>query len=197
MHKYILILGLAFLTSCAQYQSNPLTTLPSTSVYGESHIAGLQVTARAYTKADCKYFLDRDVIRKGYQPIQVTVNNNTNKTFFFSPDGISLPTVSPKEVAKRVHTSTAGRIAGYGAAALVASPLFAIPAVVDGMKSADANHILDEDFLAKGAKDQLIFPQTSTNMLLFIPRSAYQETFQITLIDETTDQPVKILAHTR
>jgi hypothetical protein len=71
-------------------------------------------------------------------------------------------------------------------------PIFwplAIPAIIDGVKSSNANKALDNDFAYKTARDQIIFPYSHLNMLIFVPRDSYQNTFSITLIDQDTQTP--------
>lgn len=179
---------------CARYEPKNLANI---SIERPVRSNGLIVAAKAFTKNDCKRYLDRDVISKGYQPVQLFIENTTDASYRFLTSLVTLPTVPPEEVSKKLHTSTVGRIAGYGAAALLASPLFAVPAVVDGFKSVKANESLDEDFVMKGAHDCVIAPHTYANMVLFVPVKDFQESFTLSLIEENTDKVVKIVASTR
>ena len=67
----------------------------------------------------------------------------------FSPEGLSVPVCSPEEVADKCHTSTAGRATAYGVGALFLWPL-AVPAIVDGVRSHEANVKLDKVQNIKG-----------------------------------------------
>lgn len=51
------------------------------------------VAAKAFDKSDCQKYLGRDLLGKGYQPIQIIIKNHTNKAIVFSPDQLNLPTV--------------------------------------------------------------------------------------------------------
>jgi hypothetical protein len=146
------------------------------------------VAARAFSQEDCKTYLDRDVIAKGYRPVQITIENKSDREYLFSLNRVTLPCPRADEVADKVHTSTVGRAAGYGAAAFFFWP-FAIPAVVDGVRSAKANDALDLDFASKAAKDQRIEPYAYVNMLMFVPEKSFQRTFQVTLLDAATNAP--------
>lgn len=182
---------LSFLSGCASYSATALSSLSSEAFcYGSSATQNKDViiVAKAFNKTDCKRFLDRNVMSKGYQPIQLYIQNNSDKNYLFSLSRISLPHVSPQEVAETVHTSTVGRALGYGVGGLILWPLV-IPAVVDGMKSAEANDALDIDFHAKTAGDQIIARHSSFNKLIFVPRNAYTPSFHITLLEDTPDQP--------
>jgi len=172
---------------CASYKAVSLPPLqPEFAPYVEEN-DGVIVACKAFSKADCKRYLDRDVISKGYQPVQVTVKNETKKYVVFSEQGVSLPCVPAEEVAQKVHTNTAGRATVYGVGALFLWPL-AVPAIVDGVGSSKANQQLNSDFAAKSADQTVIQPYSTLNGLIFIPSQDYQERFTITLFDRENRQ---------
>ncbi len=186
--KTSLLVLTIFLTGCASYQSEPLANLTFETVSTSEKNEGIAAVAKSFDKADCKRYLDRDVIAEGYQPVQLFIQNNSNKNYLFSLNRMSLSHARSEEIADKVHTSTVGRAVGYGAAALIVWP-FAIPAIVDGIKSAKANDRLDIDFSAKTARDQTIAPHSHFNKIIFVPREEYQPTFSVTLIEQETKEP--------
>jgi hypothetical protein len=181
--------SLLALSSCASYKSASLNN-PSSGVmtYSSAKKDDLIVLAKEFDKDDCLRYLDRDVITKGYQPIQLYIRNNSDKDFYFSMNRVSLACAKYDEVADKVHTSTVGRIAGYGVGALFIWPL-AIPAIYDGIRSSEANDALDVDFASKAAKDMTIFRHSSFNKLIFVPRKEYQKHFQVTLVEQESKAP--------
>jgi len=94
-------------------------------------------------------------------------------------------------VAEKVYTSTAGRIAGYGVGALLIWPLI-IPAIIDGVKSYQANKSLNKDFLSKAAEDKTIKAYSQMNSIVFVPIRNYEKTFSMTLIDCETKKPLTL-----
>ena len=170
----IICLPLMALTSCASYKATSLGNLSSEIMTSPSTSEKVLFGARAFTKEDCRRYLDRNVISKGYQPIQVYIQNNSDASYNFSLDRIGLPCVRSDEVADTVHTSTVGRAVGYGVGALFLWPL-AIPAIVDGIKSSEANTSLDNDFSDKTAKNQIIHPYSTLNKIIFVPVSGFVE----------------------
>ena len=181
--------SLALLCGCASYNASPLSSLSHEMIpSAETKNPDVIVMAKTFNKSDCTKYLDRDVIAEGYRPIQLFIQNNSDTKYVFSLNRISLSCARPEEVAEKVHTSTVGRAAGYGAGALLLWPL-AIPAVVDGIGSAKANGSLDNDFSAKAAMDQTIQPHSYLNKLIFVPASEYQNTFTVTLIDQESGKP--------
>ncbi len=187
---------LILLSGCASYNASPLNTLSSEMIMSQP-LGGMGnnnilVSAKAFDKADCKKYLDRDVISKGYQPVQLYIQNNSEKDYIFSLNRVSIPSATPEEVADKVHTNTAGRAAGYGAAAWFTFGILAVPAIVDGVKSANANESLDNDFSAKVARDQIIMKHSHFNKLLFVPVNEYQQIFSVTLIEQGSNKPKTI-----
>jgi hypothetical protein len=176
------------LTSCASYSASPLGNLSPDLILTAPKNDGISVVSKTFTRDDCNRFLDRDVISQGYQPIQIFIQNDSDKNYIFSLNRLTLPVARPEEVAEKVHTSTVGRAVGYGVGALFLWPL-AIPAVVDGVKSSNANTALDHDFAAKAARDQVIFPRSRLNAIIFVPVHAYQRSYTLTLIDQDSQQP--------
>lgn len=178
------------LTSCASYRATALNSLSPdvVAISNTNNREDVVVRAKTFDQYDCKKYLDRDVIACGYYPVQLYIENNSNRDYVFSLSRVSLPCASPEEVAEKVHTSTVGRAAGYGAAAFFTCGLFAIPAIVDGLKSSNANAALDSDFCAKAARDRIVYQHSHTNMLMFVPVGSYQSTFTVTLLDQGTNQ---------
>ncbi|MBX3718125.1 MAG: hypothetical protein KF898_00575 [Parachlamydiales bacterium] len=184
-------LSIALLSGCASYNAAPLNNLSSDVMHSsyEAKNSDVVVTAKAYDKLDCKRYLDRDVIAKGYQPIQLYIQNNSDRSYSFSLNRIDLPYARQEEVAGKVHTSTVGRILGYGVPGVIILWPLIIPAVVDGIKSADANEALDNDFSSKIARDQTINPHSYFNKIIFVPVSDFQQSFNVTLIDQESNKP--------
>lgn len=194
MKKLSLFAGLLLLSGCASYRATPLNTISAPGSWMPWKARDVVVAARAFDEEDCKQYLDRDVISKGYRPVQITIENKSDSNYLFSLNRVSLPCARAEDVAEQVHTSTVGRTAGYGAAALFFWP-FAIPAVVDGVRSVKANESLDLDFVSKVAKDQIIAAHAHVNMLMFVPESSFKNVFSITLIDLKTSEAREFKVH--
>ncbi|MFH1644486.1 MAG: hypothetical protein ABIA74_04915 [bacterium] len=178
--------GLILLFGCAKYGAQPINQL-ATCVSNKKEPL-IAFAYKSLNKADCKRYLDRDVLAKGYQPIHITFSNNTNRYINFSKTNISIQCVSAAEVAQKVHTSTVTRATSYGVGAFFFLPL-AIPAVVDGIGSSQANQKLDEDFSRKELCDQIVSPLSTINGLIFVPVEKFDPEFSIKLVDaESHDQ---------
>lgn len=106
--------SLLLLSGCAKYKAIPLT---QPKVLTDKK--GLTLEHKVFTKQDCATYLGRkNVLKKGYQPIQLTITNNTDRSYTYSSSSLSLPIVPAEFVAKKVKFSSTGRIIGYSALAL-------------------------------------------------------------------------------
>ncbi len=171
------------LSGCAAYRAGirPLPTLTKESSSPFLDDKAVDLAYRVFDKADCKKYLDRDVIKKGYQPIHITITNSSDRIIRFSRKNINLPTVDVSAIAEKVHTNTVGRAVGFGVSALFFWPL-AIAAIVDGCGSAKANEKLNADFDKKALCDQTIEPFETINGLIFVPVESFKSNFKITLV---------------
>ena len=180
----------SILCSCASYKPAPMSSLqPEFAPYSET-IENVTLACKPLSRAECKRFFDRDIIDKGYQPVQITVVNNSPKYILYSNQSISIPVCSPQEVAEKCHTSTAGRATAYGVAGIFVWPLL-IPAVVDGVGSSQANTKLDQDFNEKNMEQMVINPYSTHNGVVFFSKTDYQDSFFVRLVDKETTQKLE------
>jgi len=196
LKKLRILVSLILLEGCASYQAAQLSALDPNFVKDFYAAEGMSIGCKQYTKEDCQVYLDRDVIEKGYQPIQLTFYNESDQNYLFSASCISLPCASPREVARSVQTSTTGRVFGYSLGALV-FPLLVIPAFVDGIRSYQFNQQLNTDYEDKSKNHMLIKPQTFIKTLLFIPKDWFHPEFDLTLIEENTGSSKTIRIHAK
>jgi len=110
--------------SCAKYRAEPLTVLETqTTPSGKVSWA-----AKEFNAEDSKKHLGRDVLKKGYQPIQLCIVNNGDYAYTLTPDQISLPVVEAKQVADDSRFSTKTRILVYTGLGLISIPLIVFTA---------------------------------------------------------------------
>ena len=195
MKKLYLLLTCALvsvLAGCASYQANSLSALKAEYVKTYGKLEDLRIGCKAYTTSDCLTYLGRDVLAQGYQPVQLTFYNQGDQEYFFSSKQLTLSCVSPSEVAQTVYTSTVGRVTGYTVGGLLLFPPLLIPAVVDGIRSSQANARLIEDFLEKGKDHFSIPPYCFRTTIIFVRKANYTPAFELSLINQKTRQTERI-----
>ena len=120
---------LIILSGCgkSQLHTRPLSELHAQHAFISSE-NGIHGSYTALRSKSCANYLGRDVVSKGYQPIYITLTNNTHQTVQFSHKQISLPTTPANKVAKACHLNTAARAVGAGAPGC----FFGIPSMLFG-----------------------------------------------------------------
>jgi len=191
-----LFFGIAILllsAGCARYSARPLNRVVSPGIQQTQSVA---CAYKPFDYNDCRTYLGRNVLAKGYQPVNVTIYNNSDRYIKIAKTSINMHCVPAIDVAKTVHTSTPKRAATYGILGLAIWPLL-IPAVVEGMRSSLANHKLDDDFLRKELADQTIAPYSSASGVIFITTNEFKlsgQKLKITTFDAVTSEPLVLSA---
>jgi hypothetical protein len=187
--KKCLLASLILLTGCASYSASTLTSLTEDTAIESPKNPKVLISWKTFDRVDCKRYLGRDVISEGYLPIQITIRNNSNDPMYFSPQNFNIPLAPINEVADKAHTNTAGRVVGWGVGSLFFFPLV-IPAIYDGIKSSSANDSLDADYEAKALREHTIQPQSMFNGVVFIPQNYANQTIEMSLVNQKTQEKV-------
>ena len=143
---------------------------------------GVHIRAKAYTAMESENYLNRDLIKKGYQPIQVTIQNNTQKTYFLSDQGIDLQTASSKAVASKVMRASIPRSIAYKVAGFFFWP-FIIPGTIDTIKTFHSHAKMKKDYYAKSikAEEETLAPYSLVNRVIFVKVGESTESFTLYL----------------
>lgn len=182
-----IITGIFLLQSCATYQASNLASLPSYQVKEYKEAKGLMIGCKEFSEDDCMQYLDRNLLARGYQPVQLTFFNKSEETYFFSTDRIDLPCASVNTIKNTMYTSTAGRITGYAIGSLVI-PFLTIPAIVDGIMSYNSNQMIDQDLDAKAKEEFMIIPGSFRKIVVFVPKNSYKSNFNLSLLGNKSNE---------
>ncbi len=148
------------------------------------------VAAKAMTAADSKRNFGHDLISRGVQPLQLTIQNNTSNEYSLCPSSVDLPRIDASKVAFKVTKSAIPRAIGYKIAGFLFWPLI-IPGTIDSIRVMAHHNKLKKDLMAKSMKDEVVAPYSTFNRVLFVPEKEFQETFKVTLIDLETLKPTE------
>ena len=108
----------------------------------------LHVVAKAYTSEESQKYLRKDLLRRGYQPVQITIQNNSAEEFSLSTGSVDLPTAEPSKIASKLLHSTIPRSIVLRVASLFFWPL-AIPTTVDSMITLKSYKTIKNDLQSK------------------------------------------------
>jgi len=174
-------------TGYARYKSMPLI---KDSRLGEvSTEESISFESKAFTAKDCKtFFNSKSILKKGYQPVQITVKNNSQSAISISPADLSFSCVAPQEVADTLHRSSKARGLGLGIPGLVFGWALIIPAFVQGLGAHDFNDDMDADFANKALQPQVIAPGKTVSGVVFTTRESFSPDFTLTVKNESTKE---------
>lgn len=205
--KLFLLCLIPLLGACAKYKARPLRNLSTLPVQGTNKVA---FAAEALGKGKSRTFLGRNVIKKGYIPIQIAIKNESKNKLLLSMSNISLKCESVEEVVHSVSFDPVARGLAYGLPAgfLLTIPIFLhgffqispagffigipllVSAIVDPVWANKANEKLLSDYLKKSLSDSLIMPNTTLEGLIFVAVSNFTNRLNIVLIKEDSSEEV-------
>lgn len=187
---YIKILLSAFLTiSCLFFftKREKQYTFERPSVVTPFHHEGVYIQAKAYTVQESQKYLHRDLPSRGYQPIQISIQNNTPQVFALCNQSIDMPLVTGKQIAGRVLAESIPRAIGFKIASLFFWPLM-IPGTIDSMITLKSHHKIKKELTSKSVKDyqEIILAYSTINRVIFVKRGDYEPHFHLSLVDQET-----------
>ena len=187
----IFISGLFYLTYNPQI-------VPIVGAMGEPFLKeGVFVSAKAYTPRESVRYLHRDLTLNGIQPVQITIQNNTDKTYFISEKGVLTPHHSAKRVSfcvlrSAIHRSIALKIAGF-----FFWP-FIIPSAVDTLITWRCHAKIMHEYGVKGLKEEseILTPYSTVTRVLFMPKKKFAQKVALLLYEKQTHRTISLQAST-
>jgi len=177
-------------TGFARYKSQPLKK-NSRQVFSNS-ANSVDCKFKVFTKNDCKDFLNsKSIIKKGFQPVQISISNSSEHDIFVTSDSFGLSTVSAQGVSRCLHRDGVSRGVGFGIGGLFFWWLF-IPAVVQGCGARDYNADMDIDFADKSFKEQVIKSGATATGIIFVPSHDFNPNFSVTLKNAVSNESIVI-----
>lgn len=145
---------------------------------------GIVVFYKAYDKQECKAVLGKDFLRKGYQPIQISVENNSVHPYFLSKAGVSYETATSNEVALSSAADSIPRSIFYKIMGFLYFPLM-IPSMIESFITFKNNLDMKKELYAKSVKEEeeTIPPFSVVSRVIFVSKEEYGAPLSLTLIN--------------
>ncbi len=192
----LLLIGCFVINGCATYNAGRLPSSDVSTFKNAQDQAGLKVAVKFIDARESKQVFGVGKVHELYQPVYIAIDNRTKNSYEFSKRGsINKQSVPAEEVAKSCGFSTVGRATAYGVAGIFIWPLL-IPAVVDGVGSAQANQKMESDYMYKEIKDDRISPNGLLNGIIFTDKIKEGEEFVIRLTNTDTNE-IKLFSFTK
>jgi len=178
-------------TGWDRYHSNPLKPVASEFLptFSLSHTR-ITVAVKAMTSEESKQNFGHDLINRGVQPLQLSIQNNTSNEYSLCPSSVDLPRIEASKIAFKVTKSAIPRGIAYKIASLLFWP-FIVPSTIDTIRTLSHHNSLRKDLIAKSIKKEIVAPYSTFHRVLFVPKEEFQESFKVTLIDLETLKPTE------
>jgi hypothetical protein len=186
---FLLLCLIPLLGACAKYKARPLRNLSTLPVQGTNKVT---FAAEAFGKGKSKTYLERNVIKRGYIPVQIAIKNESKDKLVFSKSNISLKAENIEDVINNVSFDPMERGIAYGIPGILLAfniPLI-IAAVVDPVWAVKANEKLLSDYLKKSLSDSLIMPNSTLEGLIFVAVSNFTNRLKVVLVKEGSKEEI-------
>jgi hypothetical protein len=174
-------------------QRNSLMPTNTTAVAEHTFLdnGSLHVSVKAYTAEESKLYLRKDLLGKGVQPLQISIQNHSKETFSLSSGSVDLPVKDPVDIAKMMMYSSLPRNVALRIASLFFWPV-AIPSTIDSVIMLKSYKVIKSDLLARSIKQETIAPFSIYNRIVFVPKDDFISSFDINLIELQSLKETKV-----
>jgi len=148
----------------------------------------IHVVAKAYTSEESRKYLNENLLKSGYQPVQITIQNNSADEFSLSTGSVDLPTVSSSKVAKIVTNAALPRSIAYKIVGIFFWPMV-FPSTIDSVITIKNYTSFKNDLQSKILKKEVVAPYSIYNRVVFVPSDQFKESFDLTLIELSSLKP--------
>jgi hypothetical protein len=151
---------------------------------------GLSIFYHAYSPQESRQNLGQDIISKGYAPIQISIQNNTSRSWRLN--SLTLETLSPKKIINYFSKQMFLRSAGFKIVSLLFWP-FIIPDTVHSLASLYLHHSLKKELLSRALNfNEIIPPYAVIHRLVYVKASEESElpSFSLSLTDTNYSRKV-------
>lgn len=188
---FIFIVAFLCLSGCAKYKPKPLER----PLFKAEEKKDVKVCAVVLSEVDCRNYFSRRIISKGYQPIQIYIRNNSDQEYVFDTRHLNVHIEERDVVAKELHLDMVKRVAPYALIGLFLG-IFFVPAIVEGVKSNQANKSLDRDFGRRVINSNsriFLAPGTGLNRVMFVRAGNMTSPITCDLINRVTKEKLRFV----
>ena len=150
---------------------------------------GVDIYVELLSTEESKELLGHDLLNKGIQPLHFTIHNNSATSYRLSEKGVDLKQIEGKKIAKKLYKQTIPRAVAFKIMSFLFWP-FTIPSTVDSVHSFYSYKKMRKDFALKSLREEIIPVYATFHRILFVPKEAMKERFQVTLIEEKGNEPL-------
>lgn len=159
----ISMLIMLLICGCAKYNPQPLRPIGLDQKIEEQN--NVQVAKKVLTEEECRTAFDRRIIKRGYQPVQISIRNNSNKNYILDSSDMNLTLAPIQSVTKKLHRDPVTKGIKYF---IIAGPVWGI---FEGLNSQNVNNQITADLNERCLDETRIVnikPHQSLNTVVFV-----------------------------
>ncbi len=184
--SWVIVLGMTgFVFNLVQPEDKPDAVLEK--IYPDFAEKKPIITAKAYTSLESEELFGKDLLERGFTPIEITIDNPTSNTYYLTLNEISLDMASPNQIAKSVRKGSLPRSLGLKLASFIFWPMM-IPSTIDSINTHTSYKSLESALKEHMLDNEIIEPKESIKKFIYSLEGS-SKAFTVSLIDKESNQP--------
>lgn len=190
-NKILLFTLMLLLSGCSQHviklekSFNKLDHINKYQADFSQEKKNILIALKKFTPYECEDVFNVNVVKYGYQPLQITISNFSNELVYLSPTNIDLKLVSPKKVAKSCHWKTSELTTGAGILSFYFFWPALIPTAYCGMEMQNTNEKITKSIVQQDMvqcwDNVSVLPSEIVSRILFVSNDEFKKKFLISL----------------
>lgn len=185
---YLACLVSVMLTGC--YHAPSAVLRPPHEGY-ESVQSQVRVRIKPLRDFECSHYFDNRLVTRGIQPIQLYVENDSDKYYTLDAQTISLPVMGKRDVGAVLYKNILGRSFVWTVGTVAFFWQFFLPVfVIDLLFCLEANKNIRSDIgsVCINPKEKVVLkPHSREHKVIFVPLDEYHQHMTLTLQEEKSE----------
>ncbi|MDQ5890515.1 MAG: hypothetical protein QG604_389 [Candidatus Dependentiae bacterium] len=182
----VLFTGVVLLTGCGYHRPQAVLTPPTEGQ--DQTIKDVLVRIKPLRDFECSYYFDNRLVSRGIQPIQLFVQNDTDRYYVLDGKDITLDMLGKRDVGAVLYKNVIGRsIVWLTGTIAFFWKLFLPILIIDTLFCLQANKEISNDIasICINPKQKLVIaPRSRMHKVLFVPTDSYYHHVTIVLKEQ-------------
>ena len=182
----VLVTGIIVFSGCGYHRPQAVLSPPTEGQ--EKIIEKVLMRIKPLRDFECSYYFDNRLVSRGIQPIQLCIQNNSEKYYVLNGEDISLPLMGKRDVGAVLYKNIVGRsIVWLTGTIAFFWKLFLPILLVDTLFCLQANKEISNDItsICINPKQKLVVaPHSKIHKVLFVPVGQYHHHMTIVLREQ-------------
>ncbi len=191
MSFMVLVTGIILSTGCGYHRPQAVLTPPTEGQ--EKTIEKVLVRIKPLRDFECSYYFDNRLVSRGIQPIQMSIQNDSEKYYVLNGQDISLPLLGKRDAGAVLYKNIVGRSVIWLLGTAIFWKLFLPVLLVDTLFCLQANKEISNDIssMCINPKQKLVIaPRSKIHKVLFVSVEKYHHHMTIVLKEQESNNEI-------